>query len=158
MAKKKSFKLRRERGPYVYVALALIMFVVIILLAWLSVSVPQIQLISYNYTTSLSAGGSLVFRLPTTSTPFVLYLKNSSKSADVFYLSPVPILAGETQEFTMPNNSLVNISTTGSNIADLQIRRIQGSANETRLTILVLQRSLGIGADGGIVVINNTIS
>ncbi|MCL4375416.1 hypothetical protein M1394_01280 [Candidatus Marsarchaeota archaeon] len=82
MAKKKSFKPGRERGPYVYVALALVVFVVVILLAWLSVSVPQIQLISYNYTTSLSAGGSLVFRLPTASTSFVLYLKNSSKSAE----------------------------------------------------------------------------
>ncbi|MCL4375415.1 hypothetical protein M1394_01275 [Candidatus Marsarchaeota archaeon] len=58
----------------------------------------------------------------------------------------------------MLNDSLINISTTGSNIADLQIKRIQGSANETRFTILVLQRSLGIRADGGIIVINNTVS
>ena len=158
MAKKRSFKPKSETGPYVYVALALVVFIVVILLAWLSVSGPSIRLVSYNYTTSLKSGGSLVFRLPTTSTLFVLYLKNSSSSAATFYLSSVPILAGETQEFTLLNNTLVNISATGSNIADLQIKKIQGSMNETQFTILVLQRSLGIRADKNIVVVNNTIS
>ncbi len=110
----------KPNWPRIILLLAFIALIIFTVYEWSTMSSRVILL--YNRTFDIPANGSISFSIASVSGEYSLMLKNFSQSGASFYLTSLPVLTSAVKVLNIPEGSSLNVSTTGSNIADLNIK------------------------------------
>lgn len=127
--------------PYIIVALIIIAVIV----AALAISgANSVSTIGYNKSYTLAQGQAVYFRPGNAGAKTTMLLSNTTNNSAVLYISTVPILLNNAYRLTLIQGEVANVSTNGSQFANLQVRLNYLSGGEASLTLTVIPSDFGV--------------
>ncbi len=143
---------RRHLGPALKTA-ALIVAIVLII-SFLALQWHGIPTLTSNQTFSVLNGQSVYFKLKGSSDTYTLFLENSSSAYAIIYISKVPVLTNPIVTFGLVDGQSVNISSSGSSVANLQARLLSSTTKSASIELTSIPSLFTIAPSSGIVVRN----
>ncbi|MGC8479655.1 MAG: hypothetical protein ACP5M9_03235 [Candidatus Micrarchaeia archaeon] len=145
--KKHAFK-RKSNNKYLVITVIIIIAAVLLVL----LSLGGVNTISQSETVTLKQGTAMQFYLPSYHNVFSILATQGSSLYTYIQISQSPVLASAIISFSISQGSMLNVSTTGSKNANLQVKLL--SSNSTYSTIqltpvpygLIIPISSGVSA------------
>ena len=145
-----SFGHHKSRLPWVVAAAALA--IAIIILAFFGVQ-SGAQTITQTGTLSLKQNQTTYLRVFNGST-IAMRLQSSTGTGATIFVSAIPILFGPITAVYLSSGSSANLSSSGTRLADMNVKLNSVSAGSAQVQITPLQSSLGIRVSGNINLLN----
>ena len=115
--------------------------------------VPSVVTITSTRSLTLSVNQSQLIRIYNGST-IDFKLRSSSATNATFYVTSVPVLYGPVIFFLLSPLKSINVSSSGSQISDMNIRLVSSSPSGATIEITPLTAALGIHPSRGITLLN----
>ncbi|MGC8662410.1 MAG: hypothetical protein ACP5RT_01335 [Candidatus Micrarchaeia archaeon] len=130
------------------VAVVLVIAAIVFALTNMLYNPQGIYVINSHTSLQLSPNMSVTIKILYTQNPFVIYLKNTTNNAATFYITRLPVLAYPVLVLYITPNSSANISSTGSNTADMHIYLKSSGPSGVSFEITPVDPQLGIKTSG----------
>ncbi|MDE1861030.1 MAG: hypothetical protein KGH72_04940 [Candidatus Micrarchaeota archaeon] len=123
--------------------------IVILVIAYFALS-GGLPTISSTTNVTISPYNSFSFQLSDAKTPFSIFVKSAGASASTLYMSSLPVLSGPIMVVTLSKGQTVNVSASGSNNADLQIKLIAANSTQGIFQLSYIPKILNVRPSSGI--------
>jgi len=137
----------RMRG----IAIAAVVLLIVVFVAYFATQ-PGITEITTTKTISLAANQTSYIGIP--SSVVALRLQSTSSASATFYASQTPVLLGSISLFSLAPGASVNVSSSGSGAADMNLRLVSSTSTGASVSITPLSPSLGVRTSSGVSVMN----
>ncbi len=104
-------------------------------------------------TFTLAPNQSAYFTITSGGVSKALVLQSASNGTATMYVGTVPILSNPVVRFTLASGSSINISSTGSGVADLHVGLTSASSTSAKITVSSVNTGLGLRSSPSAVVI-----
>ncbi len=153
---RKPFVIRKKRHPGTYVAAAVVIVLIVAAAAYALTMAPQTYSVKSNGTLSVAPNSSVYLAL-SDGRKLSLFVSQASNSSAIVYLSPVPVLGSQVMEFVMYPRSIVNVSTTYSTKADLQLRMLSTSPGAATIEVTSIPSSFEVKVSSDVFFVNSSV-
>jgi hypothetical protein len=143
----------KKRRYSIKLITSVIIVVILIVAAVATLSSSNIHYISSPTTVSILQNSSIYYKLPSSQSTFVLYLKNSTNYGSLFYITSIPILSSPVMALSLNSNSSANVSSSNIGIADMHISLLNSNSKGAVIEITPIPTSLGLKPNGQISII-----
>jgi len=130
-----------------------IVIIILIIAAAVVMSESNVHYISSATKLSILQNSSVYYKLPSSPSTYLLYLKNSTNSGALFYITSVPLLSSPVISLSLGSNSSANFSSMGTGIADMHISLLSSNQEGAVVEITPIPQSLGLKPNGQIKII-----
>lgn len=125
----------------------------IVIYAIYGILVPSVLPITSTRSLSLALNQTQFIKVYN-STTAAIKLKSTSDTGATFYITSVPVLYGPVVSFSLAPASALNVSTDGSQLANMNVRLLSSSSASATVEITPLASALGISPSSSITLLN----
>ncbi|MDE1854908.1 MAG: hypothetical protein KGH57_01125 [Candidatus Micrarchaeota archaeon] len=132
--------------------IGLVAALIVIYIAY-GILLPSVVTITSTRSLTLSTNQSQLIKIYNGS-PADMKVVSSSSSSASFYLTSVPVLYGPVVSFSLSPQASLNVSSSGSGTADMNIKLVSSSNSSITVEITPLTAALGIKPSRGVTLLN----
>ena len=129
---------------------AAVIAIAAVIVAVVALGLQGVPTVTSGTTLHIREGQSAYFKLAGNGNTYVIYLENSTVPYSVIYVSEVPVLVHRMVAFGLAPGQSVNISTSGSATADLQVKLMSSASSNASVKLLSIPDLFTIKASPGI--------
>ncbi|MDE1849138.1 MAG: hypothetical protein KGI00_00210 [Candidatus Micrarchaeota archaeon] len=133
-----------------------IVAIVIIAIVYFFVSGSGIKTVTSTYNFSMSSSNSVNFRLPGSNSTYSVYLASASPASATFYVGKEPVLINRISVFTLTPGGSVNVSTDGSDPANLVVKLHSSGTNTASVELLHIPTDFNARVSSSVTFLNSS--
>ncbi|MFP3278792.1 MAG: hypothetical protein RXP92_00550 [Candidatus Micrarchaeota archaeon] len=143
-----TYKKGKKRSNKLSIAIAVIIILVALIIFATIYTQPHVYYINAPTSLGLALNSSILYKLPSSTDTFALYLKNSTNNSATLYITKTPVLAYPVLAIYLTKGGSANISSEESKVADMHILLLSSNYKGAELELTPIDPSLGLKPSG----------
>jgi len=143
-----TYKKGKKRSNKLPIAIAIIIILVALIIFAIIYTQPHVYYVNAPTRLGLALNSSILYKLPSSTDTFTLYLKNSTNSSATLYITKTPVLAYSVLAIYLTQGGSANISSEELKVADMHILLLSSNYKGVELELTPIDPSLGLKPSG----------
>jgi len=143
-----TYKKGKKRSNKLPIAIAVVIILVALIIFAIIYMQPHVYYVKAPTRLGLALNSSILYKLPSSTDTFVLYLKNSTNNSATLYITKTPVLAYPVLAVYLTRGGSANISSEELKVADMHILLISSNYKVAELELTPIDPSLGLKTSG----------
>jgi len=143
-----TYKRGKKKSNKLLIAIAVIIILVALIIFAEIYTQPHVYYINAPTRLDLALNSSILYKLPSSTDTFVLYLKNSTNNSATLYITKTPVLAYPVLAIYLTQGGSANISSEESKVADMHLLLLSSNYKGAELELTPIDPTLRLKPSG----------